>query len=102
MEGKPSKSNEPDRKHSVAGDQGGVLFTDAAYTDIEDRDTASHLEKAQDLLISIRNIKPDDDEEIDVTYEKSESRRLLKENIVLRRDAEMAGEFPPKSGPGWL
>ena len=102
MEAKTSKSNQPARKKSVAGDQGGVLFTDAAYTDIEDRDTASHLEKAQDLLISIRNIKSDDDEEIDVTYEKSESRRLLNENIVLRRDAEMAGKFPAKSVLGSL
>jgi len=99
---KPSKVNQPDRKKSVAGDQGGVLFTDAAYTDSEDRDTASHLEQAQNLLLSIRNIKSDDDEEIDVTYEKSESRRLLNENIVLRRDAEMAGKFPAKSVLGSL
>jgi len=97
-----SKVNQPVRKKSVAGDQGGVLFTDAAYTDIEDRDTASHLEQAQNLLLSIRNIKSDDDEEIDVTYEKSESRRLLNENIVLRRDAEMAGKFPAKSVLGSL
>jgi hypothetical protein len=97
-----SKVNQPVRRKSVAGDQGGVLFTDAAYTDIEDRDTASHLEQAQNLLLSIRNIKSDDDEEIDVTYEKSESRRLLNENIVLRRDAEMAGKFPAKSVLGSL
>ena len=96
------KVNQPGRKKSAAGDQGGVLFTDAAYTDIEDRDTASHLEQAQNLLLSIRNIKSDDDEEIDVTYEKSESRRLLNENIVLRRDAEMAGKFPAKSVLGSL
>jgi len=99
---KTSKLNQPGRKKSAAGDQGGVLFTDAAYTDIEDRDTASHLEQAQNLLLSIRNIKSDDDEEIDVTYEKSESRRLLNENIVLRRDAESAGKFPAKSVLGSL
>jgi len=97
-----SRVNQPAHKKSVAGDQGGVLFTDAAYPDIEDRDTASHLEQAQNLLLSIRNIKSDDDEEIDVTYEKSESRRLLNENIVLRRDAEMAGKFPAKSVLGSL
>ena len=99
---KTSKVNQPARKKSVAADQGGVLFTDAAYTDTEDRDTASHLEQAQNLLLSIRNIKSDDDEEIDVTYEKSESRRLLNENVVLRRDAEMAGKFPAKSVLGSL
>ena len=97
-----SRVNQPVHKKSVAGDQGGVLFTDAAYPDIEDRDTASHLEQAQNLLLSIRNIKSDDDEEIDVTYEKSESRRLLNENIVLRRDAEMTGKFPAKSVLGSL
>jgi hypothetical protein len=99
---KSSKVNQPARKSPVAGDQGGVLFTDAAYTDVADRDTASHLEQAQNLLLSIRSIKSDDDEEIDVTYEKSESRRLLNENIVLRRDAEMAGKFPAKSVLGSL
>ena len=102
IQGKTLKVNQPAGKKSVAGDQGGVLFTDAAYPDIEDRDTASHLEQAQNLLLSIRNIKSDDDEEIDVTYEKSESRRLLNENIVLRRDAEMAGKFPAKSVLGSL
>src|SRR3989454_10321659 len=97
---KTSKVNQ--RGRPVGADQGGVLFTDAAYTDIEDRDTASHLEQAQNLLLSIRSIKSDDDEEIDVTYEKSESRRLLNENIVLRRDAEMAGKISAKSVLGSL
>ena len=84
-------------------DDGGVLFTDAAYTDVEDRDTATHLQQAQDLLVSIRNIQfSDDDQEIDVSYEKAESRRLLNENVVLRRDAEMAGKFPAKSVLGSL
>jgi hypothetical protein len=88
------------RKHS---EDGGVLFTDAAYTDVEDRDTATHLQQAQDLLVSIRNIQvSDDDQEVDVSYEKAESRRLLNENVVLRRDAEMAGKFPAKSVLGSL
>ncbi|HEY0348967.1 MAG TPA: anti-sigma factor [Pyrinomonadaceae bacterium] len=84
-------------------EDGGVLFTDAAYTSVEDRDTATHLQQAQDLLVSIRNIQfSDDDQEVDVTYEKAESRRLLNENVVLRRDAEMAGKFPAKSVLGSL
>lgn len=89
-----------DRASSQTSD---VLFTDAAYTDVEDRDTATHLQQAQDLLVSIRNIQlSDDDQEVDVTYEKAESRRLLNENVVLRRDAEMAGKFPAKSMLGSL
>jgi len=84
-------------------EDGGVLFTDATYTDVEDRDTATHLQQAQDLLVSIRNIQfSDDDQEVDVSYEKAESRRLLNENVVLRRDAEMAGKFPAKSVLGSL
>jgi hypothetical protein len=94
------KRPESIKKH---GEDGGVLFTDAAYTDVEDRDTATHLQQAQDLLVSIRNIQfSDDDQEVDVTYEKAESRRLLNENVVLRRDAEMAGKFPAKSVLGSL
>ena len=62
---------------------------------MEERDTASHLEQAQNLLLSFRNIKySDTDEEVDVSYEKSESRRLLSENIMLRREAESSGKFP--------
>ncbi len=103
LQAKTLKFSQPARKKSVSGDQGGVLFTDAAYSDIAERDTASHLEQAQDLLVSFRNIKfSDDDEEVDVSYEKSESRRLLNENVVLRRDAEMAGKFPAKSVLGSL
>ncbi len=80
-----------------------ILFTDAAYSDMEDKDTATHLEQAEKLLISVRSIEiTDDDQEVDVSYEKSESRRLLNENIVLRRDAEMAGKFPAKSVLGSL
>jgi hypothetical protein len=84
-------------------DQSGVLFTDAAYTDIEDKDTANHVAQAENLLRSVRNLQTsDDDEEVDVSYEKAESRRLLDDNIVLRRDAEMAGKYPVKKLLGEL
>src|SRR2546423_1759320 len=70
---------------------------------MEERDTASHLEQAQNLLLSFRNIKySDTDEEVDVSYEKSESRRLLSDNIMLRREAERSGKFPAKSVLGSL
>ncbi len=98
-----AKTRRPTIKASRAGDQSDVLFTDAAYSDMEDRDTASHLEQAQNLLTSFRNIKySDTDEEVDVSYEKAESRRLLSENVVLRRDAETAGKFPAKAMLGSL
>ena len=47
------------------------------------------------LLRSIRNAEvSNDDEPVDVSYEKALSRRLLSENLVLRREAEMNGKFP--------
>jgi hypothetical protein len=79
-------------------DQSDVLSTDFGYVDVDDRDTAIHLEQTQNLLRSIRNVSlEDNDQEIDVTYDKALSRRLLNENIVLRRDAEMKAKFPTKS-----
>lgn len=78
-------------------DQSGVLSTELSL-DLDDRDTARHLEQTQNLLRSIRNVLvADGDEEIDVTYDKALSRRLLNENIVLRREAEMKAKFPTKT-----
>ena len=82
----------------VANDQSDVLTTNFAYLDIDDLDTARHIEQSQNLLRSIRNVPiADSDEEIDVTYDKALSRRLLNENVVLRRDAEMKAKFPTKT-----
>lgn len=80
-----------------------VLFKEASDDDVESRDTASHLEQAQNLLVSFRNIQfADNDEEVDVAYEKAESRRLLNENVLLRREAEMTGKYPAKAMLGSL
>jgi hypothetical protein len=79
-------------------DNPGVLSSDLAYIDLDDQDTFKHLEQTQNLLRSIRNVTvPDGDDEIDVTYDKALSQRLLNENIVLRRDAEMRAKFPTKT-----
>jgi hypothetical protein len=91
-------SSKSSRVRTGSPDQSDVLFSDIAYSDIENKDTADHIAQAQNLLRSIRNIHPGDNgEEIDVTYEKAMSRRLLDENVVLRRDAETSGKFPVKS-----
>jgi len=85
-------------KPRVAIDQSDVLSSDLGYLDIYERDTAKHIEQTQNLLRSIRNFPvTDGDEEIDVSYDKALSRRLLNENVVLRRDAEMKAKFPTKS-----
>ena len=79
-------------------DQSDVLSSDLGYLDIDDQDTAKHIEQTENLLRSIRNVSvTDGDEEIDVSYDKALSRRLLNENIVLRRDAEMKAKFPTKT-----
>lgn len=82
----------------VAPDQADVLSSNLGYLDIDDLDTARHIEQSQNLLRSIRNVPvSDSDEEIDVAYDKALSRRLLNENVVLRRDAEMKAKFPTKT-----
>jgi len=79
-------------------DQTDVLSSDFGYQDVDDQDTAKHLEQTQNLLRSIRNVQLNDsDQDIDVSYDKALSRRLLNENIVLRRDAEMKAKFPTKA-----
>lgn len=93
--------SKPRRKPAVnraATDQSDVLSSNLGYLDIDDLDTARHIEQSQNLLRSIRNVPvSDSDEEIDVTYDKALSRRLLNENVVLRRDAEMKAKFPTKT-----
>jgi hypothetical protein len=84
-------------KHSKI-EPSDVVSSDFGSPDLEDQDTAQHIEQTQNLLRSIRNVRvSESDEEIDVTYDKALSRRLLNENIVLRRDAEMRAKFPTKA-----
>lgn len=85
-------------KPPVVTDQSDVLSSDLAYLDMDEQDTALHIEQSKILLRSIKNVQiSDTDEEIDVTYDKALSRRLLNENVVLRRDAEMKAKFPTKT-----
>ncbi|HEU4934300.1 MAG TPA: zf-HC2 domain-containing protein [Pyrinomonadaceae bacterium] len=85
------------RPTTTTHNQSDVLSSDTGYLDMDDRDTARHIEQTQILLRSIKNVAiADGDDEIDVTYDKALSRRLLNENVVLRRDAEMKAKFPTK------
>ena len=86
------------RDNRLTPDNPGVLSTDLAYLDIDEQDTVKHIEQTENLLRSIRNFPiSDTDEEIDVSYDKALSRRLLIENVVLRREAEMKAKFPTKT-----
>jgi hypothetical protein len=78
--------------------QSDVLLSDIADLDIEDQDTQRHIEQAQNLLRSVRNLQvAEGADDVDISYEKALSRRLLNENVILRRDAEMSGKFPVKT-----
>ncbi|MCI0659722.1 MAG: hypothetical protein L0220_01475 [Acidobacteria bacterium] len=60
-----------------------------------------HFEKSQLLLLSFRNTK-NGSAEIDLTYEKELSQRLLYQNILLRREAELKGILPAEEALGEL
>lgn len=102
----PSKPESKRKQRSVVRpvvkrrvvEQSDVWSTDLVSLDMDERDTARHIEQTEMLLRSIRNFPvPDSDEEVDVSYDKELSRRLLNENIVLRREAEMKAKFPTKT-----
>jgi len=93
-----TRIRKPIVKPNPKPDNPGVLSSDLAYVDLDEQDTFHHLEQTQNLLRSFRNATVSDgDEEIDVTYDKALSQRLLNENVVLRRDAEMKAKFPTKT-----
>jgi hypothetical protein len=107
-EGKPAENLKPSREKRilkpmnrlkpVAPDNPGVLSADLGYRDIDEQETAKHIEQTENLLRSIRNFPiSDTDDEVDVSYDKALSRRLLIENVVLRREAEMKAKFPTKT-----
>ena len=82
----------------IIKDNPDVFSSDLASLDLDDQDTVKHIERTENLLRSIRNVRfADGDEEIDVTYDKALSQRLLNENVVLRREAEMKAKFPTKT-----
>jgi hypothetical protein len=94
---KPRRAVTPIVKRRVM-EQSDVWSTDLVVLDMEERDTARHIEQTEMLFRSIRNVAVSDtDEEVDVSYDKELSRRLLNENIVLRREAEMKAKFPTKT-----
>ena len=58
-------------------------------------ETIRHFEKAQLMLRSFRNASAAKNlAATDLAYERQLSRRLLFQNILLRRDAEMKGNLP--------
>jgi hypothetical protein len=97
QEGNFKKPSKPIKRKAAHADNPGVLSADLGL-DLDDQETAKHIEQTENLLRSIRNVAlSDTDDEVDVSYDKALSRRLLIENVVLRRDAEMKAKFPTKT-----
>jgi hypothetical protein len=64
---------------------------------------ARHVEQAQLLLRSFRNVRlAETSHAPDILYEKEQSRRLLYKNIVLRREAQSEGNAPAEKLLGML
>jgi len=57
-----------------------------------DADSARHLEQVEMLLRSFKNSRRSNT--LDLTYESGVSKDLLARNVLLRRDAELAGDEP--------
>ena len=101
----PVKDDIIDTGHALVNDDDPLLneavLVSVAQTPIqpvaeaEDREVARHIEKAQLLLRSFKNMSGGEDRSTaDVAYEKRISRELLNENILLRRDADNGGNVP--------
>lgn len=65
--------------------------------DAVDIEANRHIEKAELLLRTMRNVQISDSAQVvDIAYEKKLSQKLLDENVSLRLDAENAGKVPTK------
>ncbi|HET8678448.1 MAG TPA: hypothetical protein VFO63_21785 [Blastocatellia bacterium] len=89
---KKDEKVEPDNPEETVG---GL-----AYFDLE---TAKHLERAQMLLRSFKNVSLESDDSVaDASYEKQLSRSILQKNVLLRRNAEAKGNLPAEELLGSL
>lgn len=83
-----------------ASDAGDELLTRSGRAITDDSKTARHVEQAQLLLRSFRNARVADAgrrASSDLAYDKRQSKKLLYQNIVLRREAASRGNLPVES-----
>lgn len=81
----------PRRKASPRTVESNVTMTVADLS--RPLEIGRHIESAQLLLRAVKNIL-EDEPTIDVSYERGRSRRLLQQNILLRRSVEARGNLP--------
>lgn len=91
------RSNEP-RQEMMAAIEAKAFVPAAAINSLFNPQTARHFERAQLLLRSFRNASVSKNSGgkalLDLSYEQQLSQRLLYQNILLRRDAEVKGQLP--------
>lgn len=98
--------NEPRAEILAAADEAKMFVPAAAINSFFNPQTARHFEKAQLLLRSFRNARIAKNSggktKLDLSYEQQSSQRLLYQNILLRRDAEVKGHLPAAEALGDL
>jgi hypothetical protein len=99
-----AKSHRPKRAvkrvESVEPDNSDVEVGGLAFFDLE---TAKHLERAQMLLRSFKNVSLERDDYVtEATYEREISRSILEKNVLLRLNAEAKGNMPAEELLGSL
>lgn len=75
---------------------GDMVASDARMLDPDEKNVARHVERAQMLLRSIKNVRASDAGGPDLAYEKNLSRKLLAENATLQLEAEVRGDKETK------
>lgn len=81
---------------NAAAPAGDVVASSAQQLDPDEKNVARHVERAQMLLRSIKNVRASDAGGADVAYEKNLSRKLLAENATLQLEAEVRGDKETK------
>ncbi|MET0650693.1 MAG: zf-HC2 domain-containing protein [Pyrinomonadaceae bacterium] len=75
---------------------GDMVATDTRPLDPDEKGVARHVERAQMLLRSIKNVRASEVTDDDIAYEKTLSRQLLAENSTLQLEAEVKGDKETK------
>lgn len=71
---------------------GDMVASNMRPLDPDEKNVARHVERAQMLLRSIKNVRASDAGGPDIAYEKNLSRKLLAENATLQLEAEVRGD----------
>ncbi|HVF23390.1 MAG TPA: zf-HC2 domain-containing protein [Pyrinomonadaceae bacterium] len=94
---KPTPARRPLAREPKPGEQFAAIPEPAIPETIRSADaqtmTALHFEKAENLLRAFRNVRLDDaDAAAEVRYERKRAQQLIYQNMMLRREADAAGD----------